>query len=81
MPNRKSQDTEMRPEYDFSRAVRANYAQRLAEGSNVVILDPDVAKVFKDSLSVNEALRTLSRIVRRESKRAGGRSLAPRSSG
>jgi len=48
---------EMRPEYDFSNAVRAKYADRLKEGSNVVVLDPDVAAVFPDSKAVNDALR------------------------
>ena len=48
---------EMRPEYDFSNAVRAKYAEMLREGSNVVVLDPDVAAVFPDSKAVNDALR------------------------
>ncbi len=48
---------EMRPEYDFSKAVRAKYADRLMEGSNVVVLDPDVAAMFPDSKAVNDALR------------------------
>ncbi len=48
---------EMRPEYDFSNAVRAKYADRFKEGSNVVVLDPDVAAVFPDSRAVNDALR------------------------
>jgi len=48
---------EMRPEYDFSNAVRAKYADRLKEGSNVVVLDLDVAAVFPDSKTVNDALR------------------------
>ncbi len=52
-----SDDDEMRPEYDFSKGVRAKYAARFREGSNVVILDPDVAEVFPDSESVNAALR------------------------
>ncbi len=51
---------EMRPEYDFSRAVRGKYQKRLAkEGSNVVVLEPDIAKAFPDSASVNEALRVV----------------------
>ena len=48
---------EMRPEYDFSNAVRAKYADRIKDGSNVVVLDPDVAAVFPDSKAVNDALR------------------------
>ena len=43
---------EMRAEYDFSNAVRGKYRKRLAkEGSNIVVLDPDIAKAFPDSLS------------------------------
>ncbi|MDP9178170.1 MAG: hypothetical protein M3O61_10875 [Gemmatimonadota bacterium] len=59
-------DTEdILPEYDFSKAHRNPYADRRREGSNVVLLDPDVAKDFPDSQSVNEALRALSSIIRR----------------
>jgi len=58
---------ELRPEYDFdySKAVRGKYHRRLLdEGSNVVILEPDVAKAFHDSVSVNEALRSLLELTR-----------------
>ncbi len=50
---------EMRPEYDFSKGVRGKYAERFREGTNVVVLDPDVAAEFKDSAAVNNALRQL----------------------
>jgi len=49
----------MRPEYDFSGGVRGKYAQRFREGTNVIVLDPDVAAAFKDSAAVNDALRKL----------------------
>jgi hypothetical protein len=49
----------MRPEYDFSGGVRGKYAKRYAEGSNVVILEPDVAEKFPTSEAVNRALRKL----------------------
>jgi hypothetical protein len=52
-------DPEMLDEYDFSKGVRGKYAGRFAQGSNVVVLDPDVAQVFTDSESVNQALRAL----------------------
>jgi hypothetical protein len=52
-------DAEMLEEYDFSNGVRGKYAGRFAQGSNVVVLDPDVAQVFTDSESVNQALRGL----------------------
>lgn len=55
--------SEMRREYDFSDGVRGKYAKRFATGSNVVILDPDVARVFTDSQSVNKALRGLVQLV------------------
>lgn len=54
----------MRPEYDFSKAVRGATAARYAQGTNVVLLDPDVAELFPDARAVNEALRTLTRLVR-----------------
>ena len=53
------------PKYDFSKGVRGKYAKRYVEGSNVVVLLPDVAKVFGTSESVNEALRTLVRVGRK----------------
>ena len=52
-------DPEMLDEYDFSNGVRGKYADRFVEGGNVVVLDPDVAQVFTDSESVNQALRAL----------------------
>jgi transposase len=58
---------ELRPEYDFndSTGVRGKYYRRLLrEGSNVVILDPDVAKAFHDSTSVNAARRSLLELTR-----------------
>jgi hypothetical protein len=48
---------DLRPEYDFRGGVRGKYAKRYHEGSNVVVLDPDVAAKFKDSREVNQALR------------------------
>lgn len=55
---------EMRAEYDFSGGVRGKYAERYANGTNVVLLDPDVAAVFRDQASVNRALRALAGIIR-----------------
>jgi hypothetical protein len=59
----------MRQEYDFSDAIVGKYAHRYAAGSNLVLLDPDVAGLFPDSKSVNEALRSLVRIVERKKSR------------
>jgi hypothetical protein len=53
----------MREEYDFSQGERGKYERRYAEGTNVVVLEPDVAKVFSNSKSVNVSLR---RIIRRQ---------------
>ena len=53
---------DLRPEYnfDYSRAVRGKYYKRLLqEGANVVVLEPDIAKAFSDSATVNKALRSL----------------------
>ncbi len=55
----------MKSHYDFRGAVRGKYAARYAAGTNVVLLDADVAKVFPDSAAVNEALRALVRIAGR----------------
>ena len=56
---------DMLDEYDFSSGIRGKYAKRYAEGTNVVVLAPDVAAVFPDARSVNDALRALVQIVRR----------------
>ena len=60
----KAKDT-LRPEYDFTRLTsrgRGKYAKRCREGTNLVLLAPDVAEVFPDDTAVNEALRTLMRV-------------------
>jgi hypothetical protein len=59
-------DDELRPEYDLSQlkgGVRGKYAERCRAGSNVVVLAPDVARVFPNEDAVNEALRLLIRIT------------------
>jgi len=61
-------DPDMLEEYDFSRGVRGKYAKRYAEGTNVVVLDPDVAEYFPDHDSVNESLRSLVSIIERRKK-------------
>lgn len=59
-PDKVSEPDEMRPEYDFRGGVRGKYARRYAEGTNVVVLDPDVAAAFPDAASVNRALRKVA---------------------
>jgi hypothetical protein len=75
---------DMRPEYtfDYSTAVRGKYYRRLSkEGANVVVLEPDVAKAFRSSAAVNEALRFLLRMseaTRRLTSRSRGRATSAR---
>jgi hypothetical protein len=57
---------EMLDEYDFSKGIRGKYAKRFAEGTNIVVLSPDVADFFPDSQSVNQALRLLIDIAKRK---------------
>jgi hypothetical protein len=66
---RRERQDDMLPEYDFSKGVRGKYAKRYAEGTNVVVLSPDMAKVFPTSESVNEALRTLVLVGRKKTKK------------
>ena len=61
----KVSEPQMRSEYDFSGAVRGKYYKRYLEGTNVVVLEPDVAKRFKDSASVNKVLRTFLKTSKR----------------
>jgi hypothetical protein len=56
-------------EYDFSNGKKGKYAKKFAEGTNVVVLDPDVAQYFSDHDSVNEALRSLVPIMKRHDKK------------
>jgi len=60
---------DMLEEYDFSRGVRGKCAKRYAQGTNVVLLAPDVAEFFPDSESVNAALRALVGIARKRVKK------------
>lgn len=55
---------EMQPEYDFSKGVRGKHYQAYRAGTNVVFLDSDIAEVFADSTSVNEALRLLVKLAK-----------------
>jgi hypothetical protein len=61
---------EMRAEYDFSNAIQGKHHRAYAEGTNVVLLEPDVARVFKDSASVNKALRLLIEIAHNQTQNA-----------
>jgi hypothetical protein len=59
------EEDELRPEYDLSQLkgrVRGKYAERYRAGTNLVLLEPDVAAVFPDAKAVNEALRLLIKV-------------------
>ncbi|MBM4027579.1 MAG: hypothetical protein FJ280_19565 [Planctomycetes bacterium] len=64
------EDPDMLDEYDVSKGVQGKYAQRYAEGTNVVVIDPDVAEFFPDHDSVNQALRSLAEIIRKQKRSA-----------
>ena len=53
----------MRAEYDFSKGVRGKHAARYAEGTNVMVIDPQVLDVFPDSDAVNQTLRALAPVL------------------
>lgn len=60
----------MKEEYDFSKGVRGKYAKKYRAGTNIVLLDPDVAKVFKTPKLVNQALRSLAEIIKAQKQKA-----------
>lgn len=64
--NKTDSDKQMRAEYDIRGGVRGKYYERYRQGTNVVVLEPDIAAVFPDSASVNQALRLLIRVARQQ---------------
>lgn len=64
--NKKSKIQEMNAEYDFSDGVRGKHHVAFNEGTNVIYLDSDVREHFKDSQSVNHALRMLINLAEKE---------------
>jgi len=68
--NRKPDEDEMRPEYDFSNAIRGKYAKRFPPDAVMVLLAPDVAAAFPDSDSVNDALRLLIKTAKQAANAA-----------
>jgi hypothetical protein len=73
--SRKSEERSMKSDYDFSQAIRGKYARRYAKGANVVLLEPDVAKVFPTSKVVNSSLQ---KIIRQRSLEPPGNRLSGR---
>ncbi len=65
----KIKESEMQPEYDFSKGIRGKHYRAYQEGTNIIFLEPDIAKVFKDSESVNHALRMLMELAGSELKK------------
>lgn len=65
MQNRseREMDDDLLDEYDFSEAEVGRYAERYGRGTNLVLLDPEIAKVFPNSAAVNRALRALAEII------------------
>ena len=63
-------DPDMLDDYDFSQGVRGKYVQRFAQGSNVVVLSPDLAEIFPDSEAVNNALRLLIDVANKSVNKA-----------
>lgn len=60
---KKTGSGQIRKEYDFSGGIRGKYASRHARGSNVVVLEPDLARLFPDADAVNRALRALAEVA------------------
>lgn len=61
-------EPEMLEEYDFSKGVRGKYARRYVAGSNVIVLSPDLARIFPNSESVTKALRVLVEIAQQSAR-------------
>ncbi len=71
--NKRQMNDDLRPEYDLSKlkgAVRGKYAKRFRQGTNLVLLSPEVAKYFPDERSVNDALKSLVSIAKAKLRHA-----------
>ncbi len=69
MKKKEQKDDVLLPEYNFSKGVKGKYTRKYAKGNNLVLLAPDVIKLFPDSDSVNETLRAVAKIARRTRKK------------
>jgi hypothetical protein len=65
---KENKNDEMLSEYDFSKGIRGKYSKRYAEGTNIVMIDPDLHDYFPDQKSVNEALRSLVKIIKQHDR-------------
>ena len=70
MKKQNRNNLEMQSDYDFSAGVRGKYARRYAQGTNVVVLEPDVARAFPNAEAVNSSLRALAQIIRKQKSAA-----------
>ncbi|MDA3790606.1 MAG: hypothetical protein PF503_19195 [Desulfobacula sp.] len=64
-----SKDSNMMEEYDFSKGIRGKYSKRFTEGTNVVVIDPDVAEYFFNTKAINDALRSIIPVIQQNVKR------------
>jgi len=62
-------DQDMLDEYDFSKGISGKYAERYNKGTNVIVIDPDVAEYFSDSKAINDALRSIIPIIKQNVKK------------
>jgi len=69
MNKKQNEEVEMLDEYDFTGGVRGKYVDRVADRKNVIVLEPDIAEVFTDSESVNQALRGLLPIIQKQAEK------------
>ncbi len=69
MNKKTNNEPEMLDEYDFTGGVRGKYVERLGNKKNIITLEPDVAEVFTDSESVNQALRGLLPVIQRQAEK------------
>jgi hypothetical protein len=76
----KNNDPDVLSEYDFSKGVRGTHTQRYAEGSNVVVLPPDLARAFPTAEAVHEALRGLVSLAKKSTGKPARRRPVKRSS-
>jgi hypothetical protein len=65
---RMQKDKDMLEEYNFRKGIRGKYAKRYRAGTNVVVIEPDIAKFFPDNDAVNQALRSLTEIIKKQKK-------------
>ena len=65
---KENKNDEMLSEYDFSKGIRGKYSKRYTEGTNIIMIDPDLHDYFPDQKSVNEALRSLVNIIKRHER-------------